>query len=108
MLESIGAALAWAGLKWHAVIGGMFGALGSLKLFPGLTLWQRITTFFFGWAAAAFLTPWIASEIGMKEHHYGSAGFLIGLLALSVAMRVIEALPEWISGAKTFMSRPKA
>lgn len=99
---------AWLGLKWGAVVGGLAGALGSLKLFPNLTAWQKLTTFAFGWAAASFLTPWIADLLGMKEHHYGSAGFLVGLLALAVAMRFLEALPEWIAAAKSFIFRSRS
>lgn len=99
-VEQLAAQFAVLGLKWHSVVGGAFGALASLKLLPGMAPLQRITTFFFGWAAAAFLTPLVCDFLGLAEKHYGSAGFLIGLLGLSSSMRFVEALPAWIEGAR--------
>lgn len=95
--------LAWFGLKWASVVGGLAGALCSLKLFPDLAPWQRVTTVLFGWAMAAFITPLIVEAVGMNEKHLVSVGFLIGLLGLAVAYNIFKAIPEWVTGARALI-----
>lgn len=99
----IEAAVIWLGLKWPAVVAGFFGALASLRIVPGATAWQKAANFFFGWAAASFLTPWAAELFLPKdsvEKHLGGAGFLIGMLSLSLVIRFVEAVPDWLAGAR--------
>jgi hypothetical protein len=96
-------AVVWLGLKWGSVVAGFFGALASLRIVPGATRSQKIGNFLFGWGAAAFMTPWLAELILPKESvekHLGGMGFLIGMLALSIVMRFVEAVPDWLAGAR--------
>lgn len=98
MLDQAAGAL---GLKKMAMIGGLIGAIVSLRFFPEITTWPgRATTLLSGWACAAYVTPLVGALLDVAEKHEGGVAFLLGVLGMAVIANVIKALPEWMAALK--------
>lgn len=85
------------GLKYTAFIGGLAGALVSLKFVPGATLWQRGLNVAGGMLAAGFLAPLAQSAFTLKDSVAAGVGFLIGMYGMTVADAVYAQIPVWIA-----------
>jgi len=84
------------GLKYTSLIGGLAGALVSLKFVPGVRLWQRVLNVIGGMLVAAFLTPLVQEFFALKDSISSGVAFLIGMYGMYIADAVFEQIPVWI------------
>lgn len=99
--------LSAVGLKKLPLIGGMLGALISLKLIDGIsgwTLWQRCTTVGSGAVVAAYCSPLTVEVLALSNGSEGAVAFIGGLFGMSVAGAVIRALPGWAKALRERIS----
>lgn len=90
----IDAFLQAAGIKKAALIGGLFGALISLKFAGDLTPGGRAVMFLCGLGIASFLAPLAAHVFAIGEEFTGGVAFVLGLLGMAIMAAVIGVLPE--------------
>lgn len=85
------------GLKYTTLVGGLAGALVSLKFIPGTTLWKRAINVAGGMMVAGFLTPLAQSFFTLKDQVSAGIAFLIGMYGMQIADAVFEQIPVWIN-----------
>ena len=100
----IDALLSTLGLKKGALLGGVLGALISLKFIDGLNAYQRGTTVIAGAFAAAYSSPIVLETMDLKPTLEGGVAFLIGLFGMSLAGAIIKAMPGLVAAAKARIS----
>lgn len=90
-LEAIAAAL---GLKVKTVVAGAVGSFVSLRFFDGLSTTEKWSTFFGGWALAAYASEPLTAflELGVKVE-VGLA-LLVGLFGMSIVAAAIKVIRE--------------
>lgn len=91
------------GLKKIPLIGGLLGAIVSLKFIDGIALWplwQRFTTVGSGALVAAYCSPLTVDVLALSPGSEGAISFIGGLFGMSIAGAIIKALPSWAEAIK--------
>lgn len=93
MLEHILQAI---GIKGSAAIGGMVGALISLKFAEGLTIKSKFLMFLCGMSLAGYTTPLAAHFFSIGSDYFGGIGLLIGLFGMALVSAIIKSIPDLV------------
>lgn len=93
-------ALAALGLSKPATIGGLVGAIVSLKFIEGLTIFQRAGTVLGGMLSAAYVTPLVIQVIELSTRLESAVAFLVGVFGMSIAAAIMKAIPELVAAAR--------
>lgn len=92
--DAIGALLAALGLKLANIVAGAFTSFAALRFFDGLKKWERWTTFFGGWAIAAFGAPPFTEYFELKPKLEVGAALLLGMFGMAAAAAIIKLIKE--------------
>lgn len=82
----------------------LVGAIGALitavKFTPGASWLERIFNIIAGAAAAGYISPALVDWLGMQSPSYLSgAAFLVGMVGMSLASALLQAIKETPFGA---------
>lgn len=88
------------GLQGTTVVGGLAGALVSLKFIPGTNWWQRGTNAVGGMLAASYISPLLGTYLKLPPSVFGGIAFLIGMYGMTVANAGVEEIPKWMQGLR--------
>ena len=96
------AVLSAIGVGLKELLSGAAGAFISLRFFDNLRLWEKWTTFFGGWALAAFGAQPISSAFELRPGVSIGISLLLGLFGMSLAAKVISTIrdTDWVGFAK--------
>lgn len=98
-------ALAAFGLGLKEIVAGAIGSFISLNLFNGLRPWEKWTTFFGGWALAAWGSGPITSAFDLKAGISTGVALLLGLFGMSIAGKLLSTIrdTDWIGFTQTMV-----
>lgn len=88
------------GLKPIALVGGLLGALVSLKFIPGDTLWQRATNVAGGTLSAAFGAPFVVAAFSFSDKLIPGFAFIIGLYGMTAAASIVVQIPKAVQAVR--------
>lgn len=88
------------GFKETTLLGGLIGALLSLKFVPGANIWQRGTNVAGGMLTAAYLAPLVTSYLSVPQKLEGGIAFLIGLFGMMIADAAVGQIQPAIAGIR--------
>ena len=99
------AALSTVGLGLKEMIAGAIGAFVSLNFFNGLRPWEKWTTFFGGWALAAWGSGPITAIFELRAGISTGVALLLGLFGMSLAAKIISTVrdTDWVGFTKTIV-----
>lgn len=85
-------ALAELGLNLKTLVSGFAGGVVSAFLMRNIKAVEAVSSVIVGTLTAAFLADHAVRYLGVTE---GAAGFLVGLTAMVVCQRIIDAARKW-------------
>ena len=96
------AVLSAIGVGLKELIAGAAGAFISLRFFDELSVWEKWTTFFGGWALAAFGAQPLADVFELRPSVSIGIALLLGLFGMSLAAKLISTIrdTDWIGFTK--------
>ena len=85
--------LAVLGFKTTTLLGGLIGALFSLKFAPGSGTGQKAINVIGGMFTATYVAPLLRQEFGLPSSFEAGVGFLIGLCGMAVLAAFMQQVP---------------
>src|SRR5437868_1121107 len=77
------------------VIGALGALVTAIKFMPGVNWWERLINVVAGSLAAGYVTPALVEWLKMPSLGYSNgAAFVIGLLGMSIAAAILQAIKE--------------
>lgn len=95
--------IAALGIKLKLLIPGAFGAIISLRFFPGLNVWEKASTFLGGVGIAIYGAVPLVEWLELKESAEVGFALILGLFGMAVVAAVIKVIrdTDWSSIVKT-------
>jgi len=84
--------LADMGITIKHLVAGFCGGVVSALLMRNVSTWQALSSVLIGTLTANFFTDHATRYLGIGD---GAAGFLIGLTAMVICQKLIEATKRW-------------
>lgn len=93
------------GFRETTLLGGLVGAILSLKFIPGKNLWQRGSNVAGGMLAAAYIAPFVVSFFSLNAKLEAGFAFLIGLYGMTIASALLEQITPTVQALREKFTR---
>lgn len=88
------------GFKATTLLGGLIGALLSLRFAPGATGLQRSVNVIGGMFTATYLAPLVRQEFSMPASFEAGVGFILGLCGMAIVAAFMEQIPLAVTAVR--------